>query len=68
MPGVVASVAVAGGQGPAVKEGDLLLTIEAMKMETGIHADEGVAKVTRSIVWASTSSPSRMPGSCPAGR
>jgi len=37
MPGVVASVAVsAGGQ---VKEGDLLLTIEAMKMETGIHAE-----------------------------
>ncbi|MBO9406738.1 pyruvate carboxylase [Shimia sp. R9_1] len=37
MPGVVASVAaVAGAQ---VKEGDLLLTIEAMKMETGIHAE-----------------------------
>ncbi|KAA8607933.1 pyruvate carboxylase [Salipiger aestuarii] len=37
MPGVVASVAVqAGGQ---VKEGDLLLTIEAMKMETGLHAE-----------------------------
>jgi pyruvate carboxylase len=37
MPGVVASVAVSTGQ--EVKEGDLLLTIEAMKMETGIHAD-----------------------------
>ncbi len=37
MPGVVASVAVQ--QGADVKEGDLLLTIEAMKMETGIHAD-----------------------------
>ncbi|MDP5305809.1 pyruvate carboxylase [Paracoccus spongiarum] len=37
MPGVVASVGVAAGQ--AVKQGDLLLTIEAMKMETGIHAD-----------------------------
>ncbi|MCK0169650.1 pyruvate carboxylase [Aliiroseovarius sp. S1123] len=37
MPGVVASVAVASGQ--QVKEGDLLLTIEAMKMETGIHAE-----------------------------
>ena len=37
MPGVVASVAVAAGQ--QVKEGDLLLTIEAMKMETGIHAE-----------------------------
>ena len=37
MPGVVASVAVSAGQD--VKEGDLLLTIEAMKMETGIHAE-----------------------------
>ncbi len=37
MPGVVALVAVqAGGE---VKEGDLMLTIEAMKMETGIHAE-----------------------------
>ncbi|WP_127560455.1 pyruvate carboxylase [Nioella ostreopsis] len=37
MPGVVASVAVQPGQ--KVKQGDMLLTIEAMKMETGIHAD-----------------------------
>ena len=37
MPGVVASVAVEAGK--PVKEGDLMLTIEAMKMETGIHAD-----------------------------
>ena len=37
MPGVVASVAAQAGA--AVKEGDLLLTIEAMKMETGIHAE-----------------------------
>ncbi|MCB2110480.1 MAG: pyruvate carboxylase [Defluviimonas sp.] len=37
MPGSVASVAVGAGQ--KVKAGDLLLTIEAMKMETGIHAD-----------------------------
>ncbi|MGH1354285.1 MAG: pyruvate carboxylase [Thalassovita sp.] len=37
MPGVVASVAVTSGQ--QVTEGDLLLTIEAMKMETGIHAE-----------------------------
>ena len=37
MPGVVATVTIAGGQ--KVKEGDLLLTIEAMKMETGIHAE-----------------------------
>ena len=37
MPGVVASVAVAQGQ--KVTKGDLLLTIEAMKMETGLHAE-----------------------------
>ena len=37
MPGVVSTVAVTAGQ--EVKEGDLLLTIEAMKMETGIHAE-----------------------------
>ncbi|MEP3345577.1 MAG: pyruvate carboxylase [Litoreibacter sp.] len=37
MPGVVATVAAKVGA--AVKEGDLLLTIEAMKMETGIHAE-----------------------------
>ncbi|MEE4346757.1 MAG: biotin/lipoyl-containing protein, partial [Paracoccaceae bacterium] len=37
MPGVVASVAATAGA--KVKAGDLLLTIEAMKMETGIHAD-----------------------------
>ena len=37
MPGVVASVGAQVGQ--KVCEGDLLLTIEAMKMETGIHAE-----------------------------
>ncbi|MFP7673637.1 pyruvate carboxylase [Marivita sp. S0852] len=37
MPGVVASIAVTVGQ--KIKEGDLLLTIEAMKMETGLHAE-----------------------------
>jgi pyruvate carboxylase len=37
MPGVVASVAALAGA--KVRQGDLLLTIEAMKMETGIHAD-----------------------------
>ncbi|MCP5075306.1 MAG: pyruvate carboxylase [Rhodobacteraceae bacterium] len=38
MPGVISSVAVAAGQ--AVHAGDMLLTIEAMKMETGIHAEK----------------------------
>ncbi|MDO5705754.1 MAG: pyruvate carboxylase [Paracoccus sp. (in: a-proteobacteria)] len=43
MPGVVASVATSAGA--KVNQGDLLLTIEAMKMETGIHADRaGVVK------------------------
>ncbi len=37
MPGVVATVGTTVGS--KVKEGDLLLTIEAMKMETGIHAE-----------------------------
>ena len=37
MPGVVATVAVQ--EGAEVKEGDLLVTIEAMKMETGLHAE-----------------------------
>jgi pyruvate carboxylase len=37
MPGSVASVAVTVGQ--KLRPGDLLLTIEAMKMETGLHVD-----------------------------
>ena len=37
MPGSVASVGVKEGQ--KVSAGDLLLTIEAMKMETGLHAE-----------------------------
>ncbi|MFK7837472.1 MAG: pyruvate carboxylase [Sulfitobacter sp.] len=37
MPGVVATVGAVVGQ--QVHAGDLLLTIEAMKMETGIHAE-----------------------------
>ncbi|MCR9088273.1 MAG: pyruvate carboxylase [Rhodobacteraceae bacterium] len=37
MPGVVSNVAVKPGQ--KVAEGDLLLVIEAMKMETGLYAD-----------------------------
>ncbi|MFE3837732.1 pyruvate carboxylase [Pseudogemmobacter sonorensis] len=43
MPGAVASLAVQPGA--KVRAGDLLLTIEAMKMETGLHADrEAVVK------------------------
>ena len=37
MPGVVSALAVAEGQ--AVKAGDVLLSIEAMKMETALHAE-----------------------------
>ncbi|WP_417586872.1 pyruvate carboxylase [Pararhodobacter oceanensis] len=37
MPGSIASIAVSVGQ--KVAAGDLLLTIEAMKMETGLHAE-----------------------------
>ncbi|WP_415184055.1 pyruvate carboxylase [Phaeovulum sp.] len=37
MPGVVAAISIRVGQ--KVNAGDMLLTIEAMKMETGIHAD-----------------------------
>jgi pyruvate carboxylase len=37
MPGSIAAVAVKAGQ--KVNAGDLLVTIEAMKMETGLHAD-----------------------------
>ncbi|WP_062219525.1 pyruvate carboxylase [Aureimonas sp. D3] len=37
MPGVVSTLAVQPGQ--AVKAGDILLSIEAMKMETALHAE-----------------------------
>ncbi|MBX3579006.1 MAG: pyruvate carboxylase [Rhizobiaceae bacterium] len=37
MPGVVSTVAVSAGQ--PVKAGDVLLSIEAMKMETALHAE-----------------------------
>ena len=37
MPGSVASVAVSAGQ--VVRAGEVLLTLEAMKMETSIHAE-----------------------------
>jgi pyruvate carboxylase len=36
MPGAIATVAVRPGQ--QIKAGDVLLTIEAMKMETALHA------------------------------
>ena len=36
MPGVISTVAVKAGQ--AIKAGDVLLSIEAMKMETALHA------------------------------
>ena len=44
MPGAIASVAVTAGQ--KVNAGDLLLTIEAMKMETGLHADRSATVKT----------------------
>ena len=36
MPGAIATIAVRKGE--IVKQGDVLLTIEAMKMETALHA------------------------------
>ncbi len=51
MPGVIATLAVEVGR--EVQAGDLLLTIEAMKMETGLHADVG-GKVTAVHVSAGT--------------
>ena len=38
MAGIIVSIAVKPGQ--IVKKGDLLINIEAMKMETGIHAGQ----------------------------
>ena len=37
MPGVISTIGVAAGQ--EVKAGDVLVSIEAMKMETAIHAE-----------------------------
>jgi len=38
MPGVISTVAVSAGQ--SVRAGDVLLSIEAMKMETALHAEK----------------------------
>jgi len=51
MPGVVASVAVSAGQ--RVQAGDLLLSLEAMKMETALHA-ERAGVVQRVVAPAGT--------------
>ena len=51
MPGLVAKLAVKTGA--KVKAGDLLLTIEAMKMETAIHSDRA-GKVGEIVVPAGT--------------
>ena len=50
MPGVISSVSVNEGQ--TVKKGDLLLTIEAMKMETGIHVERD-AKIQACLLYTS---------------
>ncbi|PYF01936.1 pyruvate carboxylase [Rhodopseudomonas faecalis] len=49
MPGVVATVAVQAGQD--VKAGDVLLSIEAMKMETALHAERD-GKIAEVLVSA----------------
>ncbi|QEL27323.1 pyruvate carboxylase (plasmid) [Bosea sp. F3-2] len=49
MPGVISTVAVAPGQ--AIRAGDVLLSIEAMKMETSLHADRD-GKVAEVLVKA----------------
>ncbi len=51
IPGMVAALAV--GEGQAVKAGDVLLTIEAMKMETAVHAERD-ATVARIVNPAGT--------------
>ncbi|MCL4146669.1 UNVERIFIED_CONTAM: hypothetical protein GTU68_027789 [Idotea baltica] len=49
MPGVISQINVKSGQD--VTAGDVLLSIEAMKMETAIHA-ESDGKVTEVLVKA----------------
>ena len=51
MPGIIANVVVSAGQ--KVSRGDLLVTIEAMKMETGIHAElDGVVSAVHVALGA----------------
>ena len=47
MPGVISTVAIAAGQ--EIKAGDVLVSIEAMKMETAIHAERD-GKVSEVLV------------------
>ncbi|WP_424926915.1 pyruvate carboxylase [Amaricoccus tamworthensis] len=47
MPGVIATIAVEAGQ--KVSSGDLIMTIEAMKMETGLYAEKGGTVKTISV-------------------
>ncbi len=49
MPGVISSLAVQSGQ--EVKAGDVLVSIEAMKMETALHADRD-GKIAEVLVKA----------------
>ncbi len=49
MPGVVSTLAIKAGQ--SVKAGDVLLSIEAMKMETSIHAERD-GKIAEVLVTA----------------
>ena len=51
MPGVIATVAATPGQD--ISAGDLLCTIEAMKMETAIHAERD-GKIAEVVVSAGT--------------
>jgi pyruvate carboxylase len=51
MPGVVSTVAVKAGQ--EVKAGDVLLSIEAMKMETALHAERD-GKIAEVLVSSGT--------------
>ena len=51
MPGTIAAVAVSEGQ--KVRSGDLLLTLEAMKMETAIHAERD-GEIARVVIGPGT--------------